>query len=362
MGLRPTLLGLVFIFLLGSSQDEESAKTKRSPRHLVLATAEEAAAGLLAWSTDESIALLTDRGERVFRWEDLRPYSVWRVRSILAERDAAKRIQLAEYCREQKLFREARWEFGAARALDPSVAPPDLEELRKLDADSFMPGALGMAPTAVAKQLEKESAEAWAARGVAEQKRQADRKKELGVTDVKTLVWQGDTSRRLDIVFACDGWTEAEQPKYHGIVDQLVKAVVKVDPMANYPSYINFHRVSIVESKSGIGGKTRLGSRVQKGILTCDDKAAWEVASLAPDADLVFVVSNVKDVRSTGGSGVLTLASSGDMNDTAIHELGHAFADLDDEYEDDSVQDRFPAWDPADEPQHINTTQISDPK
>ncbi len=359
---RLSALVLLSTLLSAGRQEEDPPRPRAAPRLLTLATAEEAGAGVLAWSDEDSIALLTDRGERVFRFEDLKPYSQWRARSVLAGRDPAKRLELAHFCRENKLFRQARWEYAAARSLDPKVQVPDPEELRKQDAEAFMPNALAMQPSAVAKQLEKEAADALAARATGEKKRLEGLRKELGVADVRTLVWRGDVSRRLDIAFACDGYSEADQPKYHAIVDQLVKAVPKVEPMANYPSYINFHRISIVEPMSGLrNGKTRLGCKVEQGILTSDRGKVWEVAKVAPDADLVFVVANVKDVRATGGHGILTLDASGDINDTSIHELGHAFADLDDEYVDKTVEDRYPAWDPADENQHINTTQVSDP-
>ena len=350
------------IALAAGRQEEEPSHPKVAPRLLVLSTADEAAAGTLVWFDDENIALMTDRGERVLRWDNLLPYSMWRARSILAERDAAKRLQLAAYCRDNKLHRQARWEFAAAKAIDPAATIPDLEELRKLDAEAFMPNALTMQPGAIVKQLEKEAADGLAARAAEAKKLRAGILKDLGVADVTTLVTKGDVSKRLDIVFACDGWTEAEQPKYNAIADLLVKAFVKVEPMANYPSYVNFHRVNIIESTSGIkNGRTRLGSKVEEGILTCDSSKAWDVAAVAPDADLVVVIANVKDVRATGGGGVLTLDASGDINDVAIHEMGHAFARLDDEYVDESVQKRHPAWDAADEKFHINTTQESNP-
>jgi hypothetical protein len=356
------LLVLALLATGAAGQDPEEPRPKRAPLHLVLATAEDAASGILVAVDDETLTLLTDRGERSMRWEDLRPYSAWRARSILAGRDAAKRLQLAEFCREHKLHRQARWEFAAAKAIDPTATVPDLEELRKLDAEAFMPAALAMTAAAIAKQLEKEAADAAAARAAEAKKRHEARRKELGVSDVTTLVSRGDVSKRLDIVFACDGWSEADQPKYHAIADLLVKAVLKVEPMANYPSYVNFHRISIVEATSGIrNGKTRLGSKVEDGILTCDDSKAWDVAALAPDADLVCVIANVKDVRATGGGGVLTLDASGDINETAIHEMGHAFARLDDEYVNEKDTGRHREYEEADERFHINTTKESNP-
>ncbi|HZL73504.1 MAG TPA: hypothetical protein VFC86_13660, partial [Planctomycetota bacterium] len=121
----------------GRQEEEETPRPKAAPRLLTVAATEESGAGILAWHDDDSIALATDRGERAFRWEDLRPYSAWRAKSILAGRDAAKRLHLAEFCREHKMHRQARWEFAAAKSLDPKVTIPDLEELRKLDAEAF---------------------------------------------------------------------------------------------------------------------------------------------------------------------------------------------------------------------------------
>src|SRR5262245_39498350 len=98
MGRLGVLMVLLAANVAGLQEEPEPSKPRRAPRQLVLATAEEAAAGWLAWADEESVALITDRGERAFRWEDLRPYSVWRARSALAERDAAKRLALAAYC------------------------------------------------------------------------------------------------------------------------------------------------------------------------------------------------------------------------------------------------------------------------
>src|SRR5688572_30563490 len=162
MTVRSGILVSLLAGLAASGRQEEEAppRPKSAPRLLVLATPEESGAGVLSWTDDESIALDTDRGERVFAWESLAPYSTWRAKSALAGRSAEKRLKLAEYCREHKLHRQARWEFAAAKSIDPAVTIPDLEELRKLDAEAFMPNALVMPPAAIVKQLEKETADA----------------------------------------------------------------------------------------------------------------------------------------------------------------------------------------------------------
>ncbi len=350
------------------AQDEDAPPPPKPKRDLpavlmTLATAKDAACGLLAWTDDEVVALRTERGERTLKIADLLPQSTWRMKSALAGRDAAKRLELAAFCKEKKLVRQARWEYAAARACDPNVAIPDLDDLRKQDAEAFMPGILALASDQVAKKLDAEAVEASAARIVAQKNQHETLKKKMGVTDVVTLVNNGDVSRRLDIVLICDGYSAADQPLFNTLAENLVKGLLKVEPMSNYPSYINFHRINIVEPASGIAGrKTKLGSKVSSNILTCDTFAAWEVAKLAPDAELICVIANVKNVRATGGGGVLTLDASGDIKDTAVHEMGHAFADLDDEYVDESVQDRYPEWPAKDEAQHINTTREPDPK
>ncbi|HZE96910.1 MAG TPA: M64 family metallopeptidase, partial [Planctomycetota bacterium] len=135
-------------------------------------------------------------------------------------------------------------------------------------------------------------------------------------------------------------------------------ALLKVDPFQNYPEYINFHRVN-VDDPSAQNAKIRL--TVQNNILTCDDAKAVEYAKVAPSFDLVVVLCNVKNVRSTGGPPVITIDSDLDLGRVFLHEMGHAFASLNDEYVDSTLANQPFKEDPEDE-WVTNVTAQSNPK
>jgi len=184
--------------------------------------------------------------------------------------------------------------------------------------------------------------------------------KEKGIYDVATLVDKGDVDKRVDIVIVSAGFPKSDAKKVNAMADQLRVALLKVDPFQNYPDYINFHRVN-VDDASVPAAKIKL--TVQQNILTCDRKAALEYASVAPSVDLVVVACNVKGVRSTGGPPVITIDSDLDLGRVFIHEMGHAFASLSDEYVDPTLAPSrpFEKENPEDE-WMTNVTATSNPK
>jgi hypothetical protein len=196
-----------------------------------------------------------------------------------------------------------------------------------------------------------------------EQRARADRLlKDYGVTDVRTILYSGDPAKRCDIVVIADGFAEADVPKFEHIAAGLAKTVLTIEPFRNYSRYVNVHRVTVVESKSGIGG-TRLGSMVENGVLSCSSEKAVTYAALAPDADLVVVVANINNVRASAVRGVISLDASPDFSEVALHELGHAFGDLADEYVDAVTAREFPDFDEEGEHlrKHLNVTRESNP-
>ena len=148
---------------------------------------------------------------------------------------------------------------------------------------------------------------------------------------MKTLLSAGDPIKRADVVVVADGFTNAELPAFEKAADAVARTVLTVEPFKNYSMQLSVHRVTVVAEESGLAG-SRLGAKLEKGrILVCDKELAAKYGHLAPDADLVIVCVNVKDVRATGSPGVITIDASGEFGDTVLHELGHAIGLLDDE-------------------------------
>lgn len=182
--------------------------------------------------------------------------------------------------------------------------------------------------------------------------------KDKGIYDVATLVDKGDVDKRVDIVIVSAGFPKSDAKKVNAMADQLRVALLKVDPFQNYPDYINFHRVN-VDDASVAAAKIKL--TVSQGILTCDDGKAIEYAKVAPSFDLVVVLCNVKNVRSTGGPPVITIDADLDLGRTFLHEMGHAFASLSDEYVDAQLAGEPFKENPEDE-WMTNVTAASNPR
>ncbi|HZE96360.1 MAG TPA: M64 family metallopeptidase [Planctomycetota bacterium] len=183
--------------------------------------------------------------------------------------------------------------------------------------------------------------------------------KDKGIYDVTTLVDKGDSSKRVDVVIVSAGFPKSDEKRVNQMADQLKTALLKVDPFQNYPDYINFHRIN-VDDASVQTAKIKL--TLQGNILTCDHRLAMEYASEAPSVDLVVVLCNVKNVRSTAYPPVITIDSDLNLGRTFLHEMGHAFAWLNDEYVDAGLAPGRPFKEDPENDFYTNVTATSNPK
>lgn len=182
--------------------------------------------------------------------------------------------------------------------------------------------------------------------------------KDLGIYDVITLVDNGDVSKRVDIAIVSAGFPKSDAKKVKRMAETLKDGLLKVEPFRNYPAYINFHLIRVNDADAS---SSRIEIRIDGNTLSCDDDTAAEYAGHAPDFDLVVVLCNVRDVRSTARGRRITINVSLDMGRTFLHEMGHAFGDLNDEYEDAGTAPDFPLFDEDEEVLHTNVTRVSNP-
>ncbi len=184
--------------------------------------------------------------------------------------------------------------------------------------------------------------------------------KEMGIYDVATIQDKGDVARRVDIVIVSSGFPKADARKVNQMAESLKVALLKVDPFQNYPDYINFHRINVDDK--GTHAQARIPFQVQTDILTADRGKALEYAKVAPSFDLVVVLCNVSNVRATGGPPIITIDASLDMGQTFLHEMGHAFASLSDEYVDAGLAPGRPFREDEDSDWLTNVTSQANPK
>ncbi|WP_431043829.1 M64 family metallopeptidase [Streptomyces sp. P1-3] len=193
---------------------------------------------------------------------------------------------------------------------------------------------------------------------------------------VSSVVDKGPTADKVDVVFVGDGYTDSQQEDFHADVRTKWSEIAEVEPYASYKDLFNVWTVDAVSKESGVSGdpgKDVVKDTALKSYFWCDglerllcvDTAKVEsYAVKAPDADLVIVLSNsakyggagYNDVTSGPGyDGVATASSDHpDSDQVAVHETGHSFGKLADEY-------FYPEYGTysGPEPADINTSTLS---
>ncbi|MBO8185207.1 M64 family metallopeptidase [Streptomyces spirodelae] len=172
--------------------------------------------------------------------------------------------------------------------------------------------------------------------------------------DVVPIKKAGPSNAKVDVVFIGDGYTADQQNDFHADVRRNWAQVAKVEPYAQYKDLFNVWAVDAHSKDSGVSGDptsdvrkdTALGSYFfcdgMERLLCVDENKVEAYASKAADPDLVIVLSNstkyggagYNDISSPSGYDGIATASSdnADAVQLVVHESGHSFGKLADEY------------------------------
>jgi hypothetical protein len=165
--------------------------------------------------------------------------------------------------------------------------------------------------------------------------------------DVTTIIDNGPTDNRVDLVMIGDGYTVSDLDDYEAHVNNVVGTFFAEEPLAAYATYFNVHRVDVISNESGVDEPdlgifrdTALGMRYFcNGIdrlLCINTFQAATAANQAPDTNQTLALANSSRYGGAGypSNNLGTLAGSNSAAvEIALHEFGHAFADLADEYD-----------------------------
>ena len=190
-------------------------------------------------------------------------------------------------------------------------------------------------------------------------------------SNVSTIRDNGPQSNRVDIAILGDGYTSAEQDKYRRDVVRLVDELFEEEPFRTYESYFNVHRVDITSNQSGAADRQELNRDTAlhshyncRGLehMLCVDPIAVKTAfgDFSPDAqDVVIVLVNDTRFGGSGTSAAAVASTGGDWVELLLHELGHHFGDLADEYYPDSADVDYsgPSCNSRIEPPERNVTR-----
>tara|TARA_Y100000310_G_C20700313_1_gene829100 strand:- start:5422 stop:6552 length:1131 start_codon:yes stop_codon:yes gene_type:complete len=158
-------------------------------------------------------------------------------------------------------------------------------------------------------------------------------------TDCVSVIYNGAPEDKIDIVFLGYGYNKIEG--FTEDINNYINNVFSVtEPFKDGIDRFNFFRVDNLNE---------LDCSVESFIF-CDEFSVKNLASECPN-DYIFVLvdrSKVKDildpVRSSAFSNLAKI-NTADNELVLLHEFSHTFADLDDEYTDDSYYQGFDASD-----------------
>ena len=162
---------------------------------------------------------------------------------------------------------------------------------------------------------------------------------------VWSYIENGPPSQKVDLLVIGEGYTEAQMPKLHKDVDRLVGRLFTTEPFKSRKGDFNVRVLELPASASGVHRpRTRDDHRSLTGVqynifdseryvLTLDNRALRDAAASAP-YDFLEILVNEKQY---GGGGIFNdqataAVDTGFAEYVFVHEFGHHFAGLGDEY------------------------------
>jgi len=160
-----------------------------------------------------------------------------------------------------------------------------------------------------------------------------------------TYVENGKPADHVDILILGDGYTAGEMEKFHKDVTTLTNELFNVEPFKSRKSDFNVRAVETPSASSGVNkphpgvfNRTPLSMSYgafdsERYALTYDNRTVRDVAATVP-YDYMYILINE---RTYGGGGIYNLYSTVAADNKFspyifVHEFGHSFAALADEY------------------------------
>ena len=169
-----------------------------------------------------------------------------------------------------------------------------------------------------------------------------------------TVLTNGPTSKRINIVFLSEGYTANELEQFRRDATNTANSLLTVPPFDGFRSYFNAYAIAVasVESGSdhpstGIARNTYFNSTYESygtaQLLTIppndrdgsyangQGKVTALLNQFMPEWDIVVLIVNDTVYGGAGGQ-YMTVSKHASAPEIARHELGHSFAGLGDEY------------------------------
>ena len=167
------------------------------------------------------------------------------------------------------------------------------------------------------------------------------------VFPVQDIMVNGSPESKVDIVILPEGYTADEMMQFHQDCQNLANVFAQAEPFASHINDFNFRAVLAPSEESGVDipashiwVRTILNSHfytfyIDRYCTTRNYFAVKDVAANAP-YDQIYILVN-SDVYGGGGFyNFYSMSTAGNMSASSVivHEFGHAFGGLADEYEE----------------------------
>lgn len=191
--------------------------------------------------------------------------------------------------------------------------------------------------------------------------------------DVYEAMINGESRDHVDVVFLAEGYTAGEGNKFRADVDRMVQHLFTIEPYKSAKSKFNIRGIHRASAESGpdepekrIYKNTVLKASfnafdLDRYMLTEENRLLREMAGQVPYDAIVVLVNSPR----YGGGGIyndfaITSVDNAASLQVFVHEFGHSFAGLGDEYYSSAVayNDFYPK---GVEPLEPNITALLDP-
>lgn len=186
-----------------------------------------------------------------------------------------------------------------------------------------------------------------------------------------TIQARGEPADKVDLLILGDGYTPAEMDKFEADAKRMSAALFSVSPFRERQDDFNVWAMAPVSARSGVARPSSglhrhsvLGTRYdafrsERYVLTFNNRALRDIASHAPYEFIQILVNN----ETYGGGGIYGMYATAAVDSAwadylFVHEFGHHFAALADEYFTSPVA--YQPKEPDVEPWEPNVTALLD--
>ena len=185
------------------------------------------------------------------------------------------------------------------------------------------------------------------------------------------VMYNGEPKDKVDLLLLGDGYTTLEMEKWHRDARRLAETLFAVSPFKEHRRDFNVWAIDTPAESSGVSRpsdgvyrRSPLGAAYdalgsERYVLTTENRRLREIAAAAPYEFIEIVVND----RKYGGGGIYNLFATVAADNAFtpyvfVHEFGHHFAGLADEYYTSDVA----YGSPADRPEPWEPNATADPQ